>query len=470
MSEPPPDLPGSDDTECPPTPTALNTMNLPAEVEENQAGGDYIDVPAEELEWANDPEGNANSEWLKSLDGVFASESISGSAATSEPATPIGSPRVSQPVEPERNSSTPLKFSTQNRLSSLDELRKVILEELGKRIYRVVPTFAPTLYRKEASLERIVKFLNDPSTGYSKSRWVELPERTNDEKILYDPFIKILSRIVQKFSGASTHGGTREVVNTSLVYFRHDDAKHGGTKPDISIKASGPSFQGLPANFGTPTQRELGIGWSNVASVLDVKCDSVKDTKITDHVRQAVLSCRQIFIHQPNRNYVRSLILTEKHACMVHLDRSGLYLTPYIEIHKDPYTFVRLIVGLATCDETVLGLDTSVQWVVDQQTGLKVSGTLDAFDDETQISTRYNLCMKSTPFVRPSIRGRGTTCYRATHPVTGEVVIIKDSWRTEGRTPEIEFLEAAREVDHQENAPGENLRHVTTFYQNISEC
>lgn len=154
-----------------------------------------------------------------------------------------------------------------------------------------------------------------------------------------------------------------------------------------------------------------------------------------------------MFLHQPNRLFSRSLMITEKHARLVHFDRSGVYVTPLFGIHKDRELLIRLILGLASPDETVLGLDTSVQWVIDEATGRKVSGTVtvEEYNDETETSTAhtYDLNMEEAPVVRPGIRGRGTTGWHATDPVTKESVLIKDAWRTDKRASEVEHLRTA---------------------------
>ncbi|KAF6760723.1 hypothetical protein DFP72DRAFT_1091924 [Ephemerocybe angulata] len=455
MSELPPDSPDSDDTvqACPPTPT-IATAHL-ADSHETADGTStspnyFVNMPEEDIAWAKDPT-HFDPDWL-SQQGIFASEA----AQTVDPITPSRPSQVAQP--PEQHSSTPFRFTTQTPLTSTEEMRKVILDELGTKLY-FIEHWATTLYREEAPLKDIVKFLNRRTTRYHKSRWVKLPEVPETEQELYPLFIDIISDIVEEFSTASGHGGTRQVLDTSLVRFRHKEANHEGTSPDISIKATGPSFEGLEANSGTPSQLALGVGWSNVAAVIEVKRDKYKD-KITDHAKQIALSCRQIWMHQPNRNFVRAALLTENYICLGHLDRSGLYLTPYIDIHKDPYTFVRLIVGLSTCNEAVLGFDTSVQWRLNQKTGRRISGTVDVYDDDTETTTRYELCIKTAPFIRASIRGRGTTCYRAVHPDDGRYVVIKDSWRTETRTPEVEFLKAAKGLD------GDSAAHET-FYNRV---
>ena len=157
--------------------------------------------------------------------------------------------------------------------------------------------------------------------------------------------------------------------------------------------------------------------------------------------------CRQIFFQQPNRHFARSLAISEKECRLAHYDRSGAYVTPLYNIHKEKELFVRLILGLASPNEEVLGLDTSVQWVIDETTGRKVSGTVDVdeWDEGRKSSTKvtYDLDMEERPLLRPTIRGRGTVGWHATHPGTKEAVLIKDAWRSGKRTSEVEHLRMA---------------------------
>lgn len=151
---------------------------------------------------------------------------------------------------------------------------------------------------------------------------------------------------------------------------------------------------------------------------------------------------RQIFIQQPNRDFTRCLIITELSFRLFHFDRSGIYVTPWMDINKDARTFVRLVIGLSTTEEKELGLDTSVQWSIDKKTGLKESGTVYALNEYGK-RVKYELDMEKPPFIRTTIRGRGTVCWYAFDPETRQKVVIKDAWREAARRPESEYLEAA---------------------------
>lgn len=143
---------------------------------------------------------------------------------------------------------------------------------------------------------------------------------------------------------------------------------------------------------------------------------------------------------------------------MFHYDRRGPWATPFVDIHdtSDPekkggaYLFVRWVLGLSSYAEEDLGLDTSVQWEIDEN-GRKVAGTITVQEyKEEEGDTKavvYDLNMDEPPIVRASLTGRGTVIWNArSRDGAGGQVMIKDSWRAEGRVPESEYMKKANEA------------------------
>lgn len=149
---------------------------------------------------------------------------------------------------------------------------------------------------------------------------------------------------------------------------------------------------------------------------------------------------RQIFIHQPNRRFVRLLVLSSDNFRLFHFDRSGVQYTPYINFHKDPHTFVRLILGLSSPDESDIGLDSNMQWTIEN--GRKVSGSVKMRNSDGQ-EVVYALSSVVPFFLRGDIRGRATICWRARDPVTDEELVVKDSWRDADKVSECVYLQEA---------------------------
>ncbi|KAF6760857.1 hypothetical protein DFP72DRAFT_804717, partial [Ephemerocybe angulata] len=140
--------------------------------------------------------------------------------------------------------------------------------------------------------------------------------------------------------------------------------------------------------------------------------------------------------------FVRIVVITERRFRIIHYDRGGALYSPLIDYHKDTNIFIRAILSLTSKSEEQLGLDTSVQWEI--RDGRKVSGTITTSDKT------YDLQGVDPSFTRRDIHGRGTVCWPATDPDTGEDLLIKDAWLWEAdlddRKEEYYYLEKARGI------------------------
>ncbi|KAJ2913695.1 hypothetical protein MD484_g6740, partial [Candolleomyces efflorescens] len=323
---------------------------------------------------------------------------------------------------------------------SLDEQKKLAAQELGEVLSLEDDTFAHSLYHHLAPDGAIDNFLRKTrSYSLAKRRW-NLPRSytkllNNDT---HTPFLNILASILKHFWNEPNMRGKRVVVDTHATSLSHTEAKstRHSSSPSFVIKAEGPSFQLPECNPGeTPTP----IGFSNVASCIDLQIHEA-DSPVPEQLSRLVIYARQIFIQQPNRRFARLLVLSEDHFRLFHFDRSGVQYTPSIDFHQNPHTFVRLILGLSSPDESDIGLDTSVQWTVEK--GRKVGGTLTSRGaDGTELI--YPLSSTVPFFFRGSIRGRSTTCWGVRDPITGEDLVVKDAWKSEGTVSEHLYLQDA---------------------------
>lgn len=134
--------------------------------------------------------------------------------------------------------------------------------------------------------------------------------------------------------------------------------------------------------------------------------------------------------------------MTETRVRLVHFDRAGASVTPWFNYHEDPRTFVRLVLGLTSPKESVLGLDTSIKWEIDPDTQRKSSGSISCPDAKGK-SVKYEMKSVAPEFRCHSIRGRGTTCWRVIDPKDKKTFVIKDAWRTGTRISESVYLTAA---------------------------
>lgn len=137
-----------------------------------------------------------------------------------------------------------------------------------------------------------------------------------------------------------------------------------------------------------------------------------------------------------------------QNTCRIfHFDRDGVQYTPLIDTHNDAETFIRMILGLSSLDERVLGFDTAIKWEINPVTGRKNSGTVTVAVNET-LRIPYRLCDVAPERRCYTIYGSGMTYWRAetietNSKQTPSEVLVKISWRAEDRPAEHIFLRRA---------------------------
>ncbi|RXW20939.1 hypothetical protein EST38_g4920 [Candolleomyces aberdarensis] len=339
-----------------------------------------------------------------------------------------------------RTRSSDKKTRARSLDRTLDEQKRFVNPELGEVICLEDGAFARSLYHHLAPKSAITDFLRK-SRSYSltQRRW-KLPRSYNKrlDNDLFTPFLNIFSSILKHFWNESTAQVVREIIDThniSLPHHEGDSTTHS-SRPSFVIRAKGPSFQ---LSRATAAGNLVDTGFSNVASCIDIQVTD-KDMPMSEQLMRAAIYARQIFIQQPNRRFVRLLALCAEHFRLFHFDRSGIQYTPYINFHDDPHTFVRIILGLSSPDESDIGLDSSIQWTIEN--GRKVGGTLRTCNYDNQ-EIVYPLTNVEPFFFRGCIRGRATICWSVRDPVNGEELVVKDSWKSGDRLSEHVYLQDA---------------------------
>ncbi|RXW17157.1 hypothetical protein EST38_g8693 [Candolleomyces aberdarensis] len=351
-----------------------------------------------------------------------------------------------------QSTATPIapKISKTRFDLQVPEQKKILRNELEPPIeLSKDSTFASSLYHHLASSKKITEFL-EATEVYKKGRWV-LPrsDKNLQEEKMYEPLVKILEAIIQWFWENDAALGIREVINTHLTNLPHKESVSttNASRPDISVKAEGPSFQ-LPHKHTTKA-----VGYSNIITFFEVKVTN-KGWTSEEELLQIAVYVRQIFIQQPNRRFVRALIITEQSFRLFHFDRSGVQFTRPINIHDKTgaSTFVRLVLGLSSLYESDAGLDTSIKWEIEN--GKKVSGTLSTRqpkdrskggDKENTVIT-YSLANVEPTIPCYDIRGRGIVCWTVVDPENGETVLVRDLWRSGDRLSEDIYLQRAKGI------------------------
>ncbi|KAF6760845.1 hypothetical protein DFP72DRAFT_843121 [Ephemerocybe angulata] len=327
----------------------------------------------------------------------------------------------------------PVSDVSQDDSIDLEKQRKAAIDDLH-RMVTVDGDCLKDFYKNSASDRQIKRFLTASSLyDYRSASWTDLAMGAQSKSDLHARFFKVIRVILE---GLGSVRSSRKVVDTRDIRFAHYEDSTQASKPSMSIKATGPSFA-EPRTLGAVPPSSNAVGFSNVTSVLDVELDANVSEADVDHL--AVYN-RQIHLHQRNRLFSRSILLTQSHVRLAHCDRSGGYKTTAININDHPATLVRLILGLASPSEAVLGLDTSVQWSV--KNGIKVSGTISTVDAFGK-RVKYPLSLDEPVFMGRDVRGGGPVCWNA-RDKNGRRILLKDSWRTDSQTSEYTFLKRAQ--------------------------
>ena len=318
-------------------------------------------------------------------------------------------------------------------------------------------TYVYGLYHETLDDNEVESFLE--GTGcydIEQKRW-SIPENPLNRGTLVDALYSIWLSVVQRFLKPTEPEVERHVINTYGHPECEQKVEHGyAACPVLVVPATGPSFDLLPGQRSTPDK--VNVGYPCMATYCTVKLNSTlgsTDEQVHEmeaYAQYVILNCslgvphllvsRQILRDQPNRLFVRSLVLTENHARLVHFDRAGAEISPPFNIHEHAATFVRLIAGLSSADERVLGFDTSVQWTIVNRK--KTKGTVTTTGPNG--GTKAYPILGQVPTLRDDIRGRATTCWHVQDPDTLEELVVKDSWRIDDLRGEYELLELVKDI------------------------
>ncbi|KAF6760757.1 hypothetical protein DFP72DRAFT_881427 [Ephemerocybe angulata] len=139
-----------------------------------------------------------------------------------------------------------------------------------KTILVAKATWAPSLYHDLLDISGINDFLDEPASGYRRSRrargrrahgkWADIPKSPRSFGDLFESVLEVVSCIIDCCSTPRGAGVTR--APTSVRYPEDPDGK----ALEIFMRATGPSFEALEGSGG--------IGYTEVASVIHVRLES----------------------------------------------------------------------------------------------------------------------------------------------------------------------------------------------------
>lgn len=339
-------------------------------------------------------------------------------------------------------------------------LRDAVLDELRGHTEEYPKDWAAQQYHTQVPQGKDVKSFLEKSPLFDNAtrRWTQLDDpKITTEAQTYVPIQRIIASVMTDLGELPTVGTVRrQVRNASKLPFYHvedfDGCNHF-TEPDLPILAAGQSFE-VPLNHGCD-DISMAISYTNIASFVEVKLNE-SSANVDAQMGQAgvyaryvihllgysrrvpVLTViRQILIQQATRIFVRCIVLNRVTFRLFHFDRAGAQYTPPINIHSDAETFVRLLLGISSLDEAVLGFHPAFKWTISPTTGRKLEGTVTVKDAITGVETCYEITQPQPETRCYTIRGLGIVYWRAKFPgPNGRQVLVKIAWRSEGRVPE----------------------------------
>ncbi|KAF8971790.1 hypothetical protein BDZ97DRAFT_1785143 [Flammula alnicola] len=312
--------------------------------------------------------------------------------------------------------------------ATVKDREAVIRAELLPHVYYDEHLGNKAFVGKVTSNKGIEQFLKSCKTYDTISkRWTGIKDRKyKKEKELYKPIRMLMASILKHFDSS----GKRSVVDTHGKRLFHVEGLPDSEGQTTQLKSS-PDITIERHEKGGASRKAAGPKYyAAVASPIEIKTE--RNFSFDANLVQIAVYARQVFIQQKNRLLVYSLIVTEKHVRLYIFDRSGVSHSTKIDIHQNASDFVRIVLGVASSDDGVIGLDTRIY-------RRQESLFLDTVDAEMKPVT---LSLEEKPiqvFSRRAIRGRGTCCWKAKDN-EGKIVVVKDAWRSRDRTPEWKLL------------------------------
>ncbi|RXW13913.1 hypothetical protein EST38_g11941 [Candolleomyces aberdarensis] len=175
--------------------------------------------------------------------------------------------------------------------SDVQEQKTLLKDELVRSSIALPKesTFASSLYHEAATRKRIGEFLKETEVyDMEQKRW-KLPQSSEnlEEKEMYKPLVKLLNAILEWFWKkvvVELGKDLSEAIDTSATPLWHKESVETGqfSRPDISIKSDGPSFQ-LPHR-----KTKDNIGFSNMATCFEVKVENQRKGLMKELLQLAV--------------------------------------------------------------------------------------------------------------------------------------------------------------------------------------
>ncbi|KAF9486552.1 hypothetical protein BDN70DRAFT_870137 [Pholiota conissans] len=317
---------------------------------------------------------------------------------------------------------------------SIDDMVK----EFNGRIHQQ-DTLGESFTRPVASDREIRAFLSQANLfNFQKHRWENIPVECTTIRQLLRPLRAIADAVVDYFISSRIFMDSLHIPTHLLECYDPDDGQHRRAPfkrlPHLmTLGLSGPNFGPLQSPV------ESGPSYTSMISPAEIQIDALRDFQ-SDFIQLAIYA-RNCFKCQHNRRFVYALLITESIAQLYFFDRSGACYSRDVNIHAEPVAFLRIILGVWSPYDEVVGFDTGIFWKQGNSEHREWHRYITSLDDECRECT-YLLSENTPIYSRRWIVGRGTTIW-ATF-VNERQLLIKEAWPDTFRDREWELLNNAK--------------------------
>ncbi|TFK46697.1 hypothetical protein OE88DRAFT_1729006 [Heliocybe sulcata] len=301
---------------------------------------------------------------------------------------------------------------------SNDSLLKDLYWELEEYLVDGGDVFTEYAFKYQVPSADIKTFVCD--YGKYDGKWTSVPGCSASFARVKRAYLTIINDILRHFG----RDGTRQAVDTQGHRMGYNDEVETrmATSPNISIMGCGTHIDPGQSIYDPPH-------YAQVLAPIEIDTNCLPLKVLIYHL--AVYARFVLYCH-PTRHFVLCLLLTRYTVRLVQFDRGGGIYSSAVNIHKDPETFVRFILGISSLNESDLGFDPRIYWRLRRQ----------YFKPCLEPRLEYRI---SHPVANPQIRSRGTASYRVHHE--GETLWLKFYWHPAEKVPEWEFLVKAQEAN-----------------------
>ncbi|KJA18341.1 hypothetical protein HYPSUDRAFT_205456 [Hypholoma sublateritium FD-334 SS-4] len=282
-----------------------------------------------------------------------------------------------------------------------------------------------------ATDDAIEEFIKKCGLYNRRTKQWKIPQNTTlSEGSVYGSYVDICNKVINYF-GLSEK---RVAIDTHGKNMSHKEIPDLSTCPDICFQALVPDTK--TRDSFPYVDPDAAPSYRMTAAPFAIKTENTFSAK--GNLTQIAVYARQIFRQQANRHLVNVLTGSPSEVRLYAFARDGVHYSSPVNIHKDPKTFVKFILGASSDKPEFVGFDQSIYWKNGER-------FIEMRDSETQATTTYRLENTEPVFDQRAIRGRGTCCWLVKSD--GVLFIIKDAWRYIKRVAEWEFLQEVDGLD-----------------------